>query len=324
MGSGTDALALALRALGVRRGDEVLVPTNTAAPTWLAVAAVGAVPVGVEPVEVTHTMDPRRLDEAWTRRTRVVVPVHLYGRPADMEPILAWARTRGLSALADAAQAHGARIDGRPIGGVGDAVAWSFYPSKNLARFGDGGAVTSNDPDLVARVRRLRNYGAATRDDTSEVGANSRLDELQAAFLRVRLAHLDAWNGRRRSLAARYRNALGDLDLVLPPPDDELESSWHLFVVRVRDRAGVRSALARSGVETLVHYPVPPSAQSAFRHLAIPPGRFPLAERLASEVLSLPTGPHPPSGCQRRRGRTARAVPARSPSGAPRAPSGLR
>ena len=295
VGSGTDALALALRALGVGQGDEVLVPTNTAAPTWLAVAAVGAVPVGVEPVEATHTMDPRRLDQVCTPRTRAVVPVHLYGRPADMEPILAWAQARGLAVLADAAQAHGARIGGQPIGAVGDAVAWSFYPSKNLAAFGDCGAVTSNDPELIARVRRLRNYGASSRDETSEVGANSRLDELQAAFLRVRLARLDDWNRRRRSLADRYRGALGDLDLVLPPPDDDaVESSWHLFVVRVRDRPGVRSALARSGIETLVHYPVPPFAQSGFRHLGIPPGSYPLAERLAREVLSLPLGPHLP------------------------------
>lgn len=298
VGNGTDALALALRALGVGRGDEVLVPTNTAAPTWLAVAAVGAVPVGVEPVEATHTMDPSRLDEACTRRTRVVVPVHLYGRPAAMEPIVAWARTRGLAVLADAAQAHGARIDGRPIGAVGDAAAWSFYPSKNLGAFGDGGAVTSNDRELVARVRGLRNYGATSRDETAELGTNSRLDELQAAFLRVRLAHLDAWNGRRRSLAVRYRGALADLDLVLPPSDDDVvESSWHLFVVRVGDRSDVRSALARSGVETLVHYPVPPFAQSGFRHLDIPSGRYPIAERLAGEVLSLPIGPHlPPTG----------------------------
>ena len=292
VGSGFDALTLGLRALGVGRGDEVLVPTNTSVITWLTVAAVGAVPVGVEPVDATHTIDPGRLEAARTPRTRAVVPVHLYGRPAEMGAVLDWARGTGVRVLADAAQAHGARIDGEPIGAVGDAVAWSFYPSKNLGAFADGGCVTSDDPDVVAHVRRLRNYGSAGRDEVVEVGMNSRLDELQAAFLRVRLAHLDAWNERRRATARLYLEALSDLSLILPPADDAAESAWHQFAIRVGDRDRVRSTLARAGVETLVHYPVPPFAHPAFADLAIPPGTFPVAERLAGEVLSLPVGPH--------------------------------
>jgi dTDP-3-amino-3,4,6-trideoxy-alpha-D-glucose transaminase len=292
VGSGFDALVLGLRALGVERGDEVLVPANGTAITWVAVASIGAVPVGVEPLEASHTIDPARLDEARSPRTRAVAPVHLYGRPAAMGPILGWARDRGVRVLADAAQAHGARIDGAGIGAVGDAVAWSFYPSKNLGAFADGGCLTSDDPDVIARVRRLRNYGSESRDEFVEIGANSRLDELQAAFLRVRLAHLDAWNARRAANARRYLDALSGLPLILPLPDDETQGAWHQFVVRVADRDRVREDLGGRGIETLVHYPVPPFAQPALAGLGGRPGDFPIAARLAEEVLSLPVGPH--------------------------------
>src|SRR4051794_24087681 len=293
VGSGFDALALGLRALGVERGDEVLVPANGTAYTWVAVASIGAVPVGVEPSEATHTIDPARLDAARTARTRAVVPVHLYGRPADMAPILAWAGEHGLRVLADAAQAHGARVDDAGIGALGDAVAWSFYPSKNLGAFSDGGGLTCDDPDIAARMRRLRSYGSAGREEVIEVGANSRLDELQAAFLRVRLAHLNDWNARRAANARRYLDDLGGLPLTLPPADDAAtRSAWHQFVVRVEDRERVREDLAAREVETLVHYPVPPFAQPALAGLAVPPGAHPIAERLAEEVLSLPVGPH--------------------------------
>ena len=293
VGSGFDALALGLRALGVERGDEVLVPANGTAYTWVAVASVGAVPVGVEPRETTHTIDPDRLEAARSARTRAVVPVHLYGRPADMAPILAWGRDRGVRVLADAAQAHGARVDGAAIGALGDAVAWSFYPSKNLGAFSDGGCLTSDDPALAARVRRLRSYGSAGREEIVEIGVNSRLDELQAAFLRVRLSHLDDWNARRAANARRYLDALAGLPLALPPADDATtRSAWHHFVVRVADRDGVREDLAAGGVETLVHYPAPPFAQPGLAEFAGAPGTHPIAERLAEEVLSLPVGPH--------------------------------
>jgi dTDP-4-amino-4,6-dideoxygalactose transaminase len=293
VGSGFDALALGLRALGVEPGDEVLVPANGSATTWLAVASLGAVPVGVEPLEATHTIDPDRLEAARGPRTRALVPVHLYGRPADMAPILGWAREHGVRVLADAAQAHGARIDGAGIGAVGDAVAWSFYPSKNLGGFADGGALTSDDPETIARLRRLRNYGFASRDEAVEVGANSRLDELQAAFLRVRLAHLDDWNARRAANARRYLDSLAGLPLTLPPADDATtRSAWHHFVVRVGERDRVREGLHARGIETLVHYPTPPFAQPALASLGVATGAFPIAERLAAEVLSLPVGPH--------------------------------
>src|SRR4051812_20736430 len=249
VGSGFDALALGLRALGVERGDEVLVPANGTAFTWVAVASIGAVPVGVEPCEASHTIDPDRLDAACTPRTRAVAPVHLYGRPADMASILAWARDRGVRVLADAAQAHGATVDGNGVGALGDAVAWSFYPSKNLGAFSDGGCLTSDDPDVAARVRRLRSYGSTGREEIVEVGANSRLDELQAAFLRVRLAHLDDWNARRAANARRFLDALAGLPLILPPADDTTtRSAWHLFVVRVADRDRVREELGARGI----------------------------------------------------------------------------
>jgi dTDP-4-amino-4,6-dideoxygalactose transaminase len=210
-----------------------------------------------------------------------------------MAPVLAWGRDRGVRVLADAAQAHGAQIDGAGIGAGGDAVAWSFYPGKNLGAFGDGGCLTSDDPGVIARLRRLRNYGSAGRDEFVEIGANSRLDELQAAFLRVRLAHLNGWNARRLATARLYLDALSGLPLVLPPADDSTtHGAWHHFVVRVADRDRVRESLGACGIETLVHYPVPPFAQPALASLAVRPGTFPIAERLAGEVLSLPIGPH--------------------------------
>lgn len=304
VGSGFDALVLGLRALGVERGDEVLVPSHTSVMTWLAVAAIGAVPVGVEPCEATYTIDPAGLESARTTRTRAVIPVHLYGRPAEMDPILSWAREHGLLVLSDAAQAHGARIGGRPLGGLGDAAAWSFYPSKNLGAFADGGCLTSDDPDLIERVRRLRNYGfadgGAATGIATEVGVNSRLDELQAAFLRVRLRHLDEWNDRRRDTARFYLDALADLPLGgLPPADDRCESAWHQFVIRVAERETVQQGLSQEGIETLVHYPLPPYAHPALQAAPAPPPNFPLAARLADEVLSLPIGPHLGEGRKR-------------------------
>lgn len=303
VGSGFDALVLGLRALGVEPGDEVLVPSHTAVMTWLAVAAIGAVPVGVEPCEATYTIDPERLDAAHTARTRAVIPVHLYGRPAEMDPILSWAGEHGVMVLSDAAQAHGARLDGRPLGGLGDAVAWSFYPSKNLGAFADGGCVTSDDPELIDRVRHLRNYGfadgGAAGGVAAEVGLNSRLEELQAAFLRVRLRRVDEWNERRRETARFYLDALADLPLQLPPADDRCESAWHQFVIRVAEREAVREALSEQGIETLVHYPLPPFAHPALQAGSTPAPAFPLADRLAAEVLSLPIGPQLGGGRQR-------------------------
>lgn len=290
VGNGFDALHLALRALGIGPGDEVLVPSNTYVATWLSVSATGARPVGVEPEPSTHNLDPSLLDRAFTPSTRAVVPVHLYGRPADMPDIEAWARSRGVEVVADGAQAHGARLHGRPVGAYGRATAWSFYPTKNLGALGDGGAVTTDDPELAARVRALRSYGAPEPGRNEVLGVNSRLDELQAALLRVKLPHLEAWNQARRVRAERYLAELADTELVLPELTDGVEPVWHQFVVGSRHRDQLRHRLAGRGIETMVHYPVPPFAQPVYAS-AHDPGAFPVARRLAAEVVSLPISP---------------------------------
>ena len=294
--NGLDALELALRAMGVGRGDEVIVPSNTYVATWLAVTAVGATPVPVEPDPTTYNLDPARVAAAITARTRAILPVHLYGLPADMDPIVALARRHGVLVLEDAAQAHGARYKGRPAGALGDVAAWSFYPGKNLGALGDAGAVTTDDAALADAVRVRRNYGSRVKYVNEVRGTNSRLDELQAAVLTVKLAHLEAWNARRAAAADRYRDALATTALVLPYVPDWAHHAWHLFVVRVPGGAPARDALQRhlhaAGVGTLIHYPVPPHRQRAYADLAFDAAAFPIAATLADEVLSLPIGPH--------------------------------
>lgn len=290
--SGLDALVLALRALEVGPGDEVIVPSNTYIATWLAVTAVGACPVPVEPDPVTHTIEQDAIAARITPRTRVIIPVHLYGRPADLDPILALAGRHGLAVVEDAAQAHGARYRGRRIGAHGDLVCWSFYPGKNLGAFGDGGAVTTNRSDLADRIRVLRNYGSRVKYVNEVQGVNSRLDPIQAAVLRVKLAVLDAWTDRRRRIAAAYLKSLADTGLTLPDVSGPSDPVWHLFVVRSPNRDQLQARLAEAGVGTLIHYPIPPHRQQAFAALALGEGSLPVAERLAAEVLSLPIGPH--------------------------------
>jgi dTDP-4-amino-4,6-dideoxygalactose transaminase len=292
VGNGLEALRLVLRAWDIGRDTEVIVPSNTYIATALAASEVGATPVFVEPDPSTHNLDPARLEAAITSRTRAIIPVHLYGLPSDMEPINAIALKRGIKVLEDAAQAHGATYKGRKAGALGDAAAWSFYPSKNLGAIGDAGAVTTDDDTLADKLRVLRNYGSRVRYHNEVAGVNSRLDELQAAILRVKLRKLDEWNTRRRKLAEAYHNGLRGADLVLPVEPDEARSCWHLYVVRVRNREPVAKALADAGIGTLVHYPVPPYRSPAYATLGIPAGRFPIADRLADEVLSLPLGPH--------------------------------
>ena len=292
VGNGLDALHLALRAMDIGPGDEVIVPSNTYIATWLAVSHCGATPVPVEPDQRTFNLDPVRIEAAITARTRVVLPVHLYGQPADMDSILAVARKHGLRVLEDGAQAHGARYKGRRLGAHGDAVAWSFYPSKNLGAMGDAGAVTTNDSQIAERVRALRNYGSGAKYMNEAQGYNSRLDPLQAAILRVKLQRLDAWNERRRAVARAYDQGLAGLGLVLPYAPDWAEPVWHLYVVRHPRRDALQQALTDAGVGTLIHYPVPPHLQHAYASAAWHRGAFPLAERMADEVLSLPMGPH--------------------------------
>ena len=290
--NGLDALHLALRAMDVGVGDEVIVPSNTYIATWLAVSQCGAVPVPVEPDPATHNIDPALIEAAITPHTKVILPVHLYGQPADMDPILAIARKHGLRVLEDGAQAHGARYKGKRLGAHGDAVAWSFYPGKNLGALGDGGAVTTNDDALADRLRVLRNYGSRVKYVNEVQGYNSRLDPLQAAVLRVKLAHLDAWNARRAALAQIYLDGLRDTSLVLPHVPDWAEPAWHLFVVRHPRRNNLQQALAEAGIGSLIHYPIPPHRQQAYSDATFPADVFPLASRLADEVLSLPMGPH--------------------------------
>lgn len=292
VGNGLDALHLSLRAMGIGPGDEVLVPSNTYIATWLAVSYAGATPIPVEPDPCTYNIDPERLAEALTERTKAVLPVHLYGQPADMDPIRAFAARHGLWVLEDAAQAHGALYKGKRVGSLGDAAAWSFYPGKNLGALGDAGAVTTNDESLAERLRALRNYGSKVKYVNDVQGFNSRLDEVQAAVLRVKLNYLDAWNEKRKEIAALYLRELSCTPLSLPYVSAWAEPVWHLFVVQSPLRDRLQRRLKEAGVNTLIHYPIPPHLQTAYQELAYVPGSLPVAEAIHTRVLSLPLGPH--------------------------------
>lgn len=292
LASGLDALILALRALEVGPGDEVIVPSNTYIATWLAVSAVGATPVPVEPDPATHNIDTVRIAAAITSHTKVLLPVHLYGQPADMDPILGLARAHDIAVVEDAAQAHGAHYKGRRIGAHCDVVCWSFYPGKNLGALGDGGAITTNRADLADRVRVLRNYGSRVKYVNEVQGMNSRLDPVQAVVLRVKLKHLDDWNDRRRAIAARYTEGLTGTGLALPHVPDWADPVWHLYVIRNAVRDSLQARLTEAGISTLIHYPIAPHMQAAYAEAGLAPDALPLARQLASEVLSLPIGPH--------------------------------
>lgn len=284
--NGTDAIELALRALGVGAGDEVITVAHTAVATVCAVERTGATPVLVDVDEATYTLDPRAAAAAVTGRTRAIVPVHLYGHPADMEPLMDLAARHGLAVVEDCAQAHGARTGGRLVGIFGHLSAFSFYPTKNLGAYGDGGAVVTGDPALAERVRRLRNYGQTDRYHHVERGQNSRLDEMQAAILRVKLAHLDGHNAVRRRLAGEYSRRL--TGVAVPASRPGAEPVFHLYVVRHPRRDDLMSALREEGIGTLIHYPVPVHLQEAYRDLGYAPGALPVTERAAGEILSLP------------------------------------
>lgn len=290
--NGLDALMLSLRALDVGPGDEVIVPSNTFIATWLAVSSVGASPVPVEPEPTTYNIDTALIEEAITPRTRVILPVHLYGLPADMDPILDIAKRHGLRVIEDAAQAHAACYKGRRIGAHGDAVCWSFYPGKNLGAMGDAGAVTTNDATLSERIASLRNYGSHQKYLNDEAGVNSRLDPVQAAVLRVKLRVLEDWTERRRAAASVYNDGLADTELILPHVPDWAEHVFHLYVVCSNDRDVLQAQLTNAGVGTQIHYPVPPHMQQAYSNQQIAFERLPLSRDLAAKVLSLPIGPH--------------------------------
>lgn len=291
VGNGLDALTLALRAVGVAPGDEVIVPSHTYIATWLAVSQCGATPIPVEPCPATLNIDPDRIEQAITPRTRAIVPVHLYGQPADLDCILELSRQHDLKVVEDAAQAHGARYKGQRLGAHGHAAAWSFYPGKNLGALGDGGCVTTDDMEIADRIRMLRNYGSREKYVNEEQGVNSRLDPIQAAVLRVKLRFLDEWNDRRRQLASRYTEILGKSGLVLPSVPEWAEPVWHLYVVRSSERDALQEQLGREGVSTLIHYPIPPHLQNAYNVPDRERWSLPLSEQLAKEVLSLPIGP---------------------------------
>lgn len=289
--NGLDALFLILKAYGIGPGDEVIVPSNTYIATWLAVSYAGAKPVPVEPDLRTYNIDADRIEAAVTKATRAVIPVHLYGQPADMDPILAIAQRHGLKVIEDAAQAHGARYKGKRVGSLGDAAGFSFYPGKNLGALGDGGAVVTSDANLADHLRVLRNYGSRTKYYNEAKGFNTRLDEIQAAFLRVKLSVLDDWNSRRSMLASQYMELLSATGLVMPYWPKWVEPVWHLFVVRGGNRDSLRQRLAEADISTMVHYPVPPHLQLAYAELGMQEGALPVSEKIHAEVLSLPIWP---------------------------------
>jgi dTDP-4-amino-4,6-dideoxygalactose transaminase len=299
VGNGLDALHLILRAYDIGEGDEVIVPSHTFVATWLAVSCAGATPVPVEPDPETFNIAPERIRTVISPKTRAIMPVHLYGQPADMDPILIIARQHGLKVIEDNAQAQGARYKGRRTGSLGDAAATSFYPAKNIGAFGDAGAVTTNDADVAGRIRALRNYGSRKKYHHDWQGYNSRMDELQAAFLRVKLRKLDEWNSHRRVVAARYLSDLsGTAALKLPFVPKWAEPVWHLFALRHPRRNEFQNSLTNVGIGTQIHYPIPPHLSGAYAKAGWKRGDFPVAEEIAREELSLPMGLHVASDSQ--------------------------
>ena len=288
VGSGAAALEAALRAFDIGPGDEVITAANASSATALAITSTGATPVLVDVDPRTYTLDPCELDMALGERTKAIIPVHLYGQPAEMDAILHYARTHNLIVIEDACQAHGARYKGRRVGSLGDAAAFSFYPAKNLDAFGDGGMVVTNNEDAAERLRLLRNIGQRTSYQDEVVEYNDRLDTIQAAVLNVKLPHLDDWNEARRKHADQYQKLLGGHGIVVPAVANYAEPVWHLYVVRIKKRDQIRDLLWEHGVGTGIHYPVPLHLQPAFRDLGYREGNFPVAERFSAQVLSLP------------------------------------
>ena len=287
--TGLDAIYLILRSMEIGEGDEVIVPSNTYIATALAVSYCGALPVFVEPEIETYNIDVKRIEEKITDKTKAIIAVHLQGRPADMDGVRKIADKYGLKVIEDAAQAHGSKYKGIRVGSLSDAAAFSFYPGKNLGALGDGGCVTTNDDELAAKVRAIGNYGSDYKYHHIYKGTNSRLDEMQAAFLRVKLPHLDRWNERRREIAARYLAEINNPVITLPPAtNDEYEHIYHVFVIRCDKRDELEKYLADYGIGTVKHYPIPMHMQEAYADLNIPEGSLPIAEKISATVLSIP------------------------------------
>jgi dTDP-4-amino-4,6-dideoxygalactose transaminase len=287
-GNGLDSLHLILRAMEIGDGDEVIVPANTYIASWLAVSLAGAKPVPVEPSVSTYNIDPDLIESAISTSTKAIMVVHLYGQPADMAPIRDIAYQHDLKVIEDAAQAHGAKYKGEQVGSLGDAAGWSFYPTKNLGIMGDAGAVTTSNKELADRIRLLRNYGSSGKYTNEIVGFNSRLDEIQAAILRVKLRYLEVWNDRRRAIAEKYLAELRHTEIVLPQVAKEVNHVWHQFVVRSKKRDNFREEMRRKGISTMIHYPIPPHLQKAYEPLGIRQGTLPVTESICESIVSLP------------------------------------
>lgn len=291
VGSGTEALHLALRACGVGQGDEVITVANTFIATALAIDYTGAMPVFVDVDPVTYNIDVTQVEARITSRTKAILPVHLFGQPADLEPILALSEAYGLYVIEDACQAHGATYKGQPVGTIGDIGCFSFYPSKNLGAYGDGGLLLTRDPALAEQARLLRNYGQMRKYFHCIRGYNSRLDELQAAVLEVKLPYLDEWNDMRRRIAARYDAGINAPHVTLPGTGEDVRHVYHLYVIRTPYRDALCEWLSGRGIRTQIHYPVPIHRQAAYKYLGLPSGTLPVTERVCDEVLSLPMYP---------------------------------
>ena len=292
VGNCLDALQFILQGFGIGVGDEVIVPSNTYIATWLAVSNVGAIPVPVEPRIETYNIDPSRIQDSITSRTKAIIVVHLYGQPCDMDPINEIADSFRLKVIEDSAQAHGAKYKGKRVGGLGDASGFSFYPSKNLGALGDGGAVTTNDQELSIKVNLLRNYGSKTKCQNEVKGFNSRLDELQAAFLIEKLKVLDLQNEQRRKIASIYLERLACFEgIKLPIIPDSAEPVWHQFIIRHKNRDDLINNLRKAGIGTMIHYPIPPHLQLAYKEMGKKKGDYPISEIIHKEVLSLPISP---------------------------------
>ena len=292
VGNGLDALRLSLMALRIGPGDEVIVPSNTYIATWLSITSLGAVPIPVEPDERSFNINPNLITASITEKTKAIMLVHLYGQPADIDSIKAIANKYNLYVIEDAAQAHGAKYKGRKIGGHGDIICWSFYPGKNLGALGDGGAITTNNNQIADQIRVLRNYGSKTKYVHEVKGINSRLDEIQAAVLRIKLRHLDVWNEKRSVIAAAYSKILLDTDIISPYVESWADPAWHLYVIRSKNRNALQKNLEQLNISTLVHYPTPPHMQLAYSNMGFNRNSFPLAHEISNEILSLPIGPH--------------------------------
>jgi len=289
VGNGLDAIFLTLKAWNIGNNDEVIVPSNTYIATWLAVTHAGAKPIAVEPNIHTYNIDPYKIEKAITKNTKAIIAVHLYGQPADMSPILKIAKKYKLKVLEDAAQAHGALYRGKKVGSLADAAAFSFYPTKNLGALGDGGAITTNDFKLYNNLKILRNYGSKIKNRHTVAGFNSRLDEIQAAFLRIKLLKLDEENNYKKKLVKIYNKLLKDSKIILPSVLEWVEPAWHLFVIRTKNRNNLIKKLNNLKIETLIHYPKTPNKQIVYKKLK---NSFLISENLSREIISLPLGKH--------------------------------